>query len=109
MATKSKLRQAIEKQADELSDAQKELVLSQFSTYEWNKARMRQIEDIFRMMDLHPASDLKELKAETARRKALSSERTQLSNANNSISSKLFMQLKSTGADMDEFDEFLKG
>lgn len=109
MATKTKLEQAIEKQALSLDDAQRELVLSQFSTYKWNKNRMRDIEDIFRMMDSRPVpTDPKAMKSEVIYRKSLTSERNQLATANNSIASKLFMQLRGTGGSEDEFDQFLK-
>lgn len=110
MATKTKLEQAIEKQAKNLDEAQYELVMSQFSTYKWNRERMKQIEGMFRLMDAIPAAkDPKELKAQIAQRKALSTERNQLATANNSIASKLFMQLKDTGGASDEFDAFMRG
>jgi len=110
MATKSKLEQAIEKQAQSLGDAQRELVMSQFSTYKWNKDRMRQIENQLKIIEFKtPPSDPKEMKAQLAYRKALTAERNQLTTANNSISSKLFMQLRNTEGDTDEFDEFLRG
>lgn len=110
MATKSKLEVAVEKQAKNLDDAQRELVLSQFSTYKWNKNRMQQIEGQLRLMDMRPPSDDPKIaKIELQRRKALTSERGQLTTANNSIASKLFMQLKDTGDNTDDFDAFLKG
>ena len=109
MATKTKLEQAIEKQAAQLDDAQRELVMSQFSTYKWNKNRMTTIENMLKVIDMRPATDPKEFKMQMARRKALTVERNQLTTANNSISSKLFMQLKNTGDNTDDFDDFLKG
>lgn len=109
MATKTKLEQAIEAQAGELEGAQRELVMSQFSTYKWNKERMRQIEGQLSLMEKQSPADAKEWKIHLARRKALTAERNQLSTANNSISSKLFMQLRGTGGEADEFDKFLAG
>lgn len=108
MATKSKLEEAVERQAASLDDAQRELVLSQFATYKWNKARMKQLEDQLKLLDSKPMSDASEVKVVLAYRKSLTAERNQLTTANNSISSKLFMQLKGTGGDADEFDEFLR-
>lgn len=109
MATKTKLEQAIEKQADQLDNAQKELVLSQFATYKWNKDRMRQIENMLALLDNRVPTEGKEFKMYIARRKSLTAERNQLATANNSISSKLFMQLKNTGGEPDELDQFLNG
>jgi len=108
MATKSKLEQAIERQARDLPEAQRELVLSQFSTYKWNKRRMDELQDQLKLMDRQPPpADPAAYKTFVQHRKAITSERTQLSNANNSISSKLFMQLKDTGGEVDEFEKFL--
>jgi hypothetical protein len=88
MATKSKLEQAVERQASSLNDAQRELTLSQFSDFKRNKSRIAQIEDVMRMMDANPAQD-----GDVARRMQLASERAQLIEANNSLASNLFAQL----------------
>ena len=108
MATKTKLEQAVEKQADQLDEAQRELVLSQFDTYKWNKNRMRQIESELGLLESRVPMEPKEFKMYIARRKSLTVERNQLATSNNSISSKLFMQLRGTGGDEDEFDKFFK-
>ena len=84
MATKSKLEQAVEKKASSLNDAQKELVLSQFSVYKRNKARIAEIEDVLRISSCTPSTD----------RSNLATERNQLTIANNEIAAKLFQQLK---------------
>lgn len=103
MATKTKLESAVEKQAKTLDDAQYRLLMAQFSTYDWNRRRIEQIEGIIELGE----SSGKPLDAKS--RKALMTERHQLTVDNVSISTKLFMQLKNTGVTEDEFDEFLKG
>ena len=103
MATKTKLETAIERQAGNLDEAQQRLVMSQFSTYDWNRRRIQQIEGIIELGE----GGGKPIDAKT--RKALMTERHQLTVDNVSISTKLFMQLKGTGGSEDEFDAFLKG
>lgn len=103
MATKTKLESAINKQASSLDEAQYRLLMAQFSTYDWNRRRIEQIESIIELGEgggnpLDPKA-----------RKALMTERHQLTVDNVSISTKLFMQLKGTGISEDEFDAFLKG
>lgn len=93
MATKSKLERAVEQQASNLNPAQKELVMSQFSTYKWNKSRIECIEDSLRVID---STHLDKEKADMllGKRDSLVSERNQLSIANSNISAKLFEQLR---------------
>lgn len=105
--SKSKLEAAIARQAAKLDEAQRELVMSQYSTYKWNKSRMTQIEQQLHLMDVRPGAE--DMKTQVYIRKALTSERNQLATANNSIASKLFMQLRNTGDDSDEFDDFMEG
>ena len=107
MATPTKLEQAVESQAKNLDPAQYELVMSQFKTYKWNKARMSEIEVRVKMLELHPSDDSKTRKIDLAERKQLMAERHQLTVDCNSIATKLFMQLKNTATEVDEFDEFL--
>lgn len=103
MATKTKLEQAVEKQAGELNPAQRELLMSQFDTYKWNKGRIKEIENSLNVAKLAgKVVDSKE-------RKSLMNERHQLTTANVSISTKLFMLLKGTGAEPDEFESFFMG
>ena len=85
MPTKSKLEQAVEEQAAKLDPASKELVLSQFATYRWNKARMSRIEGLVRMADAgEPVEgDLR----------ALMAERSQLAAVNEGIAKGLLAQL----------------
>lgn len=106
---RSELELAVEKQAGDLQDAQRELVLSQFGTYMWNLGRMRDIEAELEGLDIDVEQDPKVFRNKLALKKTLTVERNQLATANNSISSKLFMQLRGTGGDEDEFDQFLNG
>ena len=94
---------AIDKQAGNLDEAQYRLVMAQFSTYDWNRRRIEQIENLIELGE----GGGKPLDAKA--RKALMTERHQLTVDNVSISTKLFMQLKNTGVTEDEFDEFMKG
>ena len=103
MPTKTKLEQAVETQAKNLDPAQKELVMSQFSTYKWNRMRIREIEDMLNV------ATLAKKPIDPKLRKQLMTERHQLTTDNVSISSKLFMQLKGTANTQDEFDKFIKG
>ena len=100
MATKTKLEQAVEKQAGELNPAQRELLMSQFDTYKWNKGRIKEIENALNV------SKLAGKEVDPKDRKSLMNERHQLTTANVSISTKLFMLLKGTGAEPDEFESF---
>lgn len=93
VATKSKLEQAVERQASALNDAQKELVLSQFAVYKRNKSRIDQIDETLRMMDLQPVQGPDGTKVHLAQRMTLATERSQLADTNNNIASKLFSQL----------------
>ena len=84
MATKTKLEKAIEKGASELNDAQREIVLSQFSEYKKNKARILEIETTLRTSGRDPS----------VQRSMLATERTQLISTNSEIADRLFKQLK---------------
>lgn len=93
MATKSKLEQAVEKQASCLNNAQRHLVMSQFSDYKDNKARISEIDDRLGMMDVQILANPEQEKLKLAQRSNLISERSQLKEANASIAAKLFAQL----------------
>lgn len=93
MATKSKLEQAVEKQASSLNDAQREIVLAQFSTYKRNKVRISQIEDTLSLVNMQPALMPEKAQVLLAQRASLVSERSQLVEANNEIAASLFTQL----------------
>lgn len=93
LATKSKLEQAVEKQASCLNNAQRHLVMSQFSDYKDNKARISEIDDRLGMMDVQILANPEQEKLKLAQRSNLISERSQLKEANASIAAKLFAQL----------------
>jgi len=90
---KSKLEQAVEARAGALNDAQRELVLSQFSTYKRNKARMAEIESKLKMLDSKDTVTRDELRMKQAERSTLTYELNQLATANSRISAELFEQL----------------
>lgn len=100
MASKTKLELAVEKQAKNLDPAQRELVLTQLSTYKWN------VQNISRVQDKVTAGGDK---LDDQARKSYMNERHQCVAENVSISSKLFMLLKGTGDTTDEFDRFMAG
>ena len=102
--TKSKLEQAVERQAACLSDAQRELVMSQFSTYKRNRARMSQIEERMKALDAGRASGAEDARLRQSERASLSYEHGQLAATNNGIAAKLFVQLDGTGNRKDEED-----
>ena len=93
MATKSKLEQAVERQASCLNDAQKGLLLSQFDTYKRNKAKISEIDDQLGMMDVQALANPDTERLRLARRATLVSEKSQLQEVNSTISAKLFDQL----------------
>ena len=90
MATKTKLEQAVEEQASSLNDARRELVLSQFSIYKRNRARMFEIESSLKMISARQTSTGDEVKVKHAERSSLSYEYNQLATANSRIASELF-------------------
>ena len=90
MATKTKLEQAVEEQASSLNDARREIVLSQFSTYKRNKARMLEIDSSLKMLAAKTTSTGDEAREKHAERSSLSYEYTQLATANSRIASELF-------------------
>jgi len=94
VATRSKLEQAIKDHAESLNDAQRELVMSQFSDLKRNKERIAKIEETLKMMDAQPVVGPDGTKVHLAQRMSLASERSQLIETNNSIASALFSQLK---------------
>lgn len=93
MATKSKLEQAVERQAEGLNEVQRHLVMSQFSDFKRNKARIAEIDDKVGMMDVQMLANPEQEKLKLAQRSTLVSERNQLVEANNGIAANLFAQL----------------
>ena len=94
MATKSKLEQAVENRAADLNEAQRELVLSQFSTYKKNAARIAQISDELRAVNARGTVTRDEVRAKQADRASLAYEQNQLSTASSKIAADLFGFLK---------------
>ena len=94
MATKSKLEQAVEKQASNLNDAQRELVMSQFSVYKKNKARLAEIDSKLSIMGTKAISSVDELRFSQAQRSSLAYEKNQLETSNCQIASELFNYLE---------------
>lgn len=93
MATKSKLEQAVEKQAEGLNDVQRRLVMSQFSDFKRNKARIAEIDDKVGALDVQMLANPEQEKLRLAQRATLVSERSHLVEANNGIAANLFDQL----------------
>jgi len=94
MATKSKLEQAVEKHSAHLGDARRELVMTQFSVYKQNNARMAEIKQSIAKVDSMKASTLDEVRYKQAQRSALSYEYNQLATANSRVASDLFSVLE---------------
>lgn len=94
MATKSKLEQAVEKQASSLNDAQRELVMSQFSVYKRNKARLAEIDAKLSLMGSKAISNIDELRFSQTQRSSLAYEKNQLETANSQIATELFNYLE---------------
>jgi len=91
---KSKLEVAVERHVDALNDAQRELVLSQFSLYKSNKARLAELKSRIDKVDSRPAASLDDVRAKQAQRSTLSYEYNQLATANSRIASDLFIFLE---------------
>ena len=94
MATKSKLEQAVDKRAAMLGDAQRELVLSQFSVYKQNKQRLADIKDRMVSIDSVGTATLEEVRFKQAQRASLAYEKNQIETANSKIAADLFELLK---------------
>jgi len=94
MATKSKLEQAVEQRAADLNDAQRELVMSQFSVYKKNAARISQINDQLDAVNARTVTTRDEVREKQAFRASLTYEQTQLTTANSKIAAELFVFLK---------------
>lgn len=90
MATKTKLEQAVDSRAEGLNDAQKELVLSQFSIYKQNKQRISRIDAQIALLDPSAAHSVNEVQVRQTQRSALAYERNQLATANSRIATELF-------------------
>jgi len=94
MATKSKLEQAVDRRAATLGDAQRELVLSQFSVYKQNKQRLADLKDRMVAIDSFRTASLEEVRFKQAQRASFAYEKNQLETANSKIAADLFELLK---------------
>lgn len=92
--TKTNLELAVKKQADCMNDAQREIILSQFSIYKQNKDRLAEIKSQLVILGKKPPATLDEVRFIQSQRAALVYEQNQLATANSKIASDLFMQLK---------------
>ena len=92
--TKTNLELAVKKQADCMNDAQKEIILPQFSIYKQNKDRLAEIKSQLVILGKKPPVTLDEVRFVQSQRAALIYEQNQLATANSKIASDLFMQLK---------------
>lgn len=94
MATKSKLEQAVEKRAEELNDAQREIVKSQLSVYRRNCAMLAKAESELNAWNAMPTTTREEVRIKQSQRATLSHEINQLSTANSRIAAELFELVK---------------
>ena len=94
MPTKSKLERAVERRAESLNDAQRELVLSQLSVYRRNMARLARVESELDAANSRQARSLDEVRAKQSLRATLSHEVNQLATANSRIAAELNEFLK---------------
>lgn len=90
MATKSKLEQAVEKKAESLNEAQRELIMSQLAIYRQNNSRLAEIKNQQATVEARQTVKLDEVRAKQAQRAALSYEYNQLATANSRIAADLF-------------------
>ena len=91
---KSKLEQAVERRAGDLNDAQRELVMSQLSTYKRNSTRLSQIESELDSLNAMTATTREEVRVKQAQRASLSYEHNQIATANSKIATDLFGLMK---------------
>lgn len=94
MATKSKLEQAVERQAENLNDAQRELVMSQLSVYKKNLSRLSRIESELAAVNAVQPTTREEVRAKQAQRASLTYEHGQLTTSNSRIAAELFEFMK---------------
>lgn len=85
MASKTKLELAVERHASALNDAQRELVMTQLSTYRRNLARLSQLESELAALDAKQAVDREGVRVKQAQRAVIASEHSQLAQANSRI------------------------
>lgn len=84
--TKTKLEKAVEENAADLNDAQRELVLAQFADWKRNRTRIAQVEDTLRLSRSKDSPG-------SQKTAELVNERAQLIDINGRIAKRLFEQL----------------
>lgn len=98
--TVNALREAIEKQASRLDDAQHLFIVSEFSHYEWNEGEIKRIEKAVESGEYEDVQD----------RKRLLSQRGELVRESATLFSHIMRHIKDTGdVESDPFNEFMKG
>ena len=90
MATKTKLRQAVEERAARLNAVQRELVMAQLREYERNCRRISAIDDALAAKQPHHPAGSDAMKEQLARKMTLDNERAKLVSVNSDITEKLF-------------------
>lgn len=96
------LEGAVEKQANSLEPAQREFVMAEFATYQWNAQRIAQLESVLKDMESDEVRDLD-------REGKLFRQRHQLVAEQSSLFSHIMRWLKGTAAGESELDAFLNG
>ena len=100
MSRNMKLQAAIEKQAASLDPAQREFVLAEFRTYQWNEGRIAKLESALKSMESDEVRDLD-------REGKLFRQRHQLVAEQASLFSHIMRWLKGTSASESKLDAFL--
>ena len=102
MAKKSALEQAVRTQAQNLDPAQREFVLAEFGTYQWNAAHIAELEKQLEE-GVVGSEGLHNFDAEGK----LFRQRHQLVAEQSSLFSHIMRWLKGTAVEVSELDEFL--
>lgn len=100
MSRNAKLKDAIEKQAASLDPAQREFVLAEFRTYQWNEDRIAKLESTLKAMESDDVRDLD-------REGKLFRQRHQLVAEQSSLFSHIMRWLKGTSASESKLEAFL--
>lgn len=100
MSRNAKLKDAIEKQAASLDPAQREFVLAEFRTYQWNEDRIAKLESTLKAMESDEVRDLD-------REGKLFRQRHQLVAEQSSLFSHIMRWLKGTSASESKLEAFL--
>lgn len=100
MNRNAKLKDAIEKQAASLDPAQREFVLAEFRTYQWNEDRIAKLESTLKAMESDDVRDLD-------REGKLFRQRHQLVAEQSSLFSHIMRWLKGTSASESKLEAFL--